>query len=186
MGSVAVRQHGWGRLGDPGTTPLGVTVPVGVVLVVATLLIGAAAWPREEELRFGLLVAAVGSVAVAVGDLLPAALVAAAAWMFFDGFVVGDFGVLAWHGRADLVRVVVLLLAAAPAGVGRLRRRRAARGGVRTLERFANQDRPPGTATRPVTDRRLTGPAQPPPEESQPEKLQPEKLQPDLSLTGKE
>jgi hypothetical protein len=141
--------------------PLGVSVPAGLVGVVALLLVEAPLPAADAGARFGLLVAGVYLFAAAVGDPVAALLVSGGAWLFYDGFVVGAFGELSWHGPADLGRAAVLLLSAVAAtGSGHLRRRRTVLRGLAELEAFVRRQRP-SAAMPPAGDRPATGPVQP-------------------------
>ncbi|MGH3473140.1 MAG: hypothetical protein ACRDPG_13980 [Nocardioidaceae bacterium] len=52
----------------------------------------------------GLVVAIFGCIA----ESLAAAATAVSAWLMLDGFVVDRYGVLAWHGDSDVLRLAVL------------------------------------------------------------------------------
>jgi hypothetical protein len=62
------------------------------------------------------------AIAVLVGGFsrhvcrLAGVLVAGTGWLLVNGFLVGDAGLLAWHGSSDVVRLAVLVAVALVAG----------------------------------------------------------------------
>jgi hypothetical protein len=91
-------------------------------LVVATAV--AATWPASAGMWRLILVAAVvlltGVFGAAAGTV---AVVAVGAWLMAVGFLVGQYGVLAWSGTSDIYRLVVIAAAgAAGLAIGALRR----------------------------------------------------------------
>jgi hypothetical protein len=125
--------------------PLGVSVPVGSVVVVATVFACAGIPLRDSGLRYGLLAAVSCGFALAVGAWVPALLVAGIGFLLADGFLVGSFGELAWHGQADLWRAGTLVVAAAAGlGVAQIWRHWVVLRALWKLEFFAN--RPPHPA----------------------------------------
>jgi hypothetical protein len=116
--------------------PDGIGIGTGAVLVVAATFVAAA---LPAGCWFVLLATVVGAVAT---SLRPRAAIAVAgiAFLLADGFLVGRFGELAWHGPADLARLGLLLAAAGSgAAAGAVRQGIHVRAGLHALERFANR-----------------------------------------------
>jgi len=109
------------------------------------VLVCCAAPPHLDEpgvaARLAVLALGVGAFAASVGDPAAAAVTAAVAFLLFDGFVVDSAGVLAWHGRADAVRLAVLVTAAL-AGLTA----QAIRNHVRSRPRRSDVGRPAASA----------------------------------------
>ena len=96
------------RAADEGT-PVGINVALGAVVIVAATALaarlpGADSIGRSALVAIGLAVFAAGTVdwRAVLGLVLPA-------WLVMNGFLVNRLGDLSWHGRADLVRVLILL-----------------------------------------------------------------------------
>jgi hypothetical protein len=94
----------------PVRTPVAALVPLAGFLVLLGLAVvfdpshTHVAW----QVSFGAFAGAV-FVFAAVARAGVALLLAACAWLDYDGFVVGREGTLHWHGDIDLVRLLVLV-----------------------------------------------------------------------------
>jgi hypothetical protein len=62
-------------------------------------------------LRFAVMVVAVAGFAALTAGVRNVAAIVLLAWLVVNGFLVDRFGDLAWHGRADVVRAVLLVAA---------------------------------------------------------------------------
>lgn len=84
--------------------------------MVAAALAAALISPAYTGWRFAVVAAVVGAFALVARDGRAAAVATTLAWLLVNGFLVNRMGELSWHGRSDLVRLVVLALIGA-AGV---------------------------------------------------------------------
>jgi MFS family permease len=92
--------------------PTGLTIGLGSLTVVAATIV-AAMFPADEGgSRLAVVAAAVAVVATLSGDLIAVPCVVVLAWLMINGFLVDRFGVLSWHGRSDVYRAVMLVIAA--------------------------------------------------------------------------
>lgn len=90
--------------------PTGILVGIGALVVVVAGLIAAAA---PGAWRFGIVAAAVVVFAAAAADLVAVSVTVVLAWLVVNGFLVDRFGELWWHGRSDLYRAGMLVVAGA-------------------------------------------------------------------------
>jgi hypothetical protein len=88
--------------------PTGIRVGIGALVVVAAGLIAAAA---PGAWRFGIVAVAVVVFAAVAGDLVAVPTTVGLAWLVVNGFLVDRFGELSWHGRSDLYRAAILVVA---------------------------------------------------------------------------
>jgi hypothetical protein len=100
--------------------PTGILIGLGALTVVAGGLIASTA---PGAWRFGIVVAAVAVFAALALDLVAVPVTVVLAWLVVNGFLVDRFGELSWHGRPDIYRAGMLVVAGALGqGVGRARR----------------------------------------------------------------
>ena len=89
----------------------GFTVGIGATAVVAAGVVASTVPAADSGWRFGIVVAAVAIFAAFAGDAVAVAWAAGLAWLVTNGFLVDRFGELSWHGRSDVSRAVMLMLA---------------------------------------------------------------------------
>jgi len=80
--------------------------------VVVSAFVSAAVPAPDGDVRLGVVALALGMFAALTVNAAAVAGVAVLASLVFDGFLVNQFGVLAWHGAADGRRLGVLGVAA--------------------------------------------------------------------------
>jgi hypothetical protein len=97
--------------------PTGLNIGLGSLTVVAASVLAAAVPTSDATSRLALVAAAVTVVAALSRDLIAAPVVAVLAWLIVNGFLIDRFGELSWHGRSDVYRAVILVLAA---GIGQV------------------------------------------------------------------
>lgn len=107
----------WGVRSRPATwddrTPVGIDLGLGAAAVVVAACIAAAIPTVDLGWRFGVVAFAVGVFAAVTADPMAVAGAALIAWLVVDGFLIDRSGQLAWHGSADLLRIMVLALVSA-------------------------------------------------------------------------
>jgi hypothetical protein len=101
------------RPGLVGRRDSGVLVGAGAAVVVVATVVAAAIPPAHSAARFAVVAVAVGAFAALTRNRLAVVFTTALAWLLVNGFLVDRFGELSWHGRADLVRALMLVGAAA-------------------------------------------------------------------------
>lgn len=103
------------RIEDPAEdrTPLGITLCLGTLGVVATALVVAAIPTGDSHWRFGLMAAAVGLFAAISLDEVALVAVTVIAALVTNGFLENRAGQLTWHGSADFWRLLILVMVAA-------------------------------------------------------------------------
>ena len=84
---------------------------VGATLLASMVPSADAGW------RLAVVACAVGAFAAATTNVLAVPCTVALAWLFVNGFLVDRFGELSWHGAADVMRALMLVLAG---GVGQV------------------------------------------------------------------
>jgi len=100
-------------------------VGTGALVVVVAGLIAAAA---PDAWRLGIVAVAVAVFAAVADDLIAVPVTVVLAWLVVNGFLVDRFGVLSWHGRPDIYRAAMIVVAGALGQVvGRVRRARLER-----------------------------------------------------------
>lgn len=105
-------------------TPTGITITIGVAVLVGSAVAAAFAPSGDPSLRLALVTLAVTSFAMASQDWAAVAAVLPLAWLIYDGFLLDRYGVLAWRGWSDVIRIGVLVVAAVLGlAAGALRRR---------------------------------------------------------------
>lgn len=92
--------------------PLGINATVGAVVVVALSAVPSSVTGPEIDARLAVMAVGLVAFAAAVVDVAAAAISVGVGFLLFDGFVEGNHGDLVWKGRADLIRLGVLCLAA--------------------------------------------------------------------------
>lgn len=98
-------------------TPVGITIGLGVIGVVAAVEV-AAMLPASAGLwRLAPPAAALAVLGAGTADPVAVAAVAGLCCLVVNGFLVNRFGVLTWHGTPDMYR---LLVVAVSAGAGLL------------------------------------------------------------------
>jgi hypothetical protein len=129
--------------------PLGINATVGAVAVVLLCAVPSSVTGPEIDARLAVIAVGLAGFAVAVVDVAAIAISVGIAFVLFDGFVEGDHGDLAWHGRPDLIRLGVLCLAAVAGlliGAWRQRvERTAARRAAPSVSRIPNPRTPDGS-----------------------------------------
>jgi MFS family permease len=110
MGGVVMIQSDTRR---DDRTPIGITIAVGVLVIVVTAMVAAAVPPAYPGWRFGLIAVAVAGFAAVTLDELALAAVAIIAYGVWNGFLEDRFGQLSWHGSEDLWRLLLLVIASA-------------------------------------------------------------------------
>ena len=95
-----------------GDVPFGINAPVGGVLVVLLCAVPSAVAGPAVDARLAVVAVGLAVFASAVVDVPAVAVTVGVAFVLFDGFVEGDHGDLVWHGRADVVRLGALGIAA--------------------------------------------------------------------------
>ena len=95
-----------GRINAPN-----VSVGIGAAAVVAAGLLASTLPTTDPSWRFGIVLAAVAIFAAFAGDGPAVAWAAGLGWLVTNGFLVDRFGELSWHGRSDLYRAVMLMVA---------------------------------------------------------------------------
>ncbi len=98
---------------EPESTPVGINVGVGSVVMVAAGLVGAAIPGTDGGLRFAVIALAVAGFAAATLDELALAFVVLLGFGILNGFLENQYGQLSWHGSSDLWRLMVLVISAA-------------------------------------------------------------------------
>jgi hypothetical protein len=97
--------------------PTGLTIGLGSLTVVAAAAIAAAVPTSDPTSRLALVAAAVAVIAALSRDIVALPGLVVLAWLIVNGFLVDRFGELSWHGRSDVYRAVILVLAA---GIGQV------------------------------------------------------------------
>jgi hypothetical protein len=92
-------------------TPVGLTIAGGVTILVGAALVTSLTPAHDSVLRAGLVAVALAAFAVNTGEPLAMAALVPLAWLVFNGFLVDRYGVLAWHGWADVYRAVAFAAA---------------------------------------------------------------------------
>ncbi len=92
-------------------TPVGVTIAGGVTALVGAALVTSLTPAQDSVLRVGLVAVALGAFAAATGEPFAMVALVPLAWLVVNGFLVDRYGVLSWHGWADVYRAVVLAAA---------------------------------------------------------------------------
>ena len=95
---------------DDPQTPVGINVGVGAVAVVSAAVVAAMVPVVDAGWRFGVVAAAVGLFAAFTLDQRALGPVAGIAWLVVNGFLVNRLGELSWHGSADLLRLMLLVV----------------------------------------------------------------------------
>ncbi len=119
------------HLGRPGVdrTPSGVTVAGGAAACVAAALVVSLIPVSHSGIRESVFAMALAGYAAYCLDIIAVAATVPLFWLVQDGFLVDRYGVLSWHGRSDLLRVGLLVVAAvAGLAAGASYRRGARRG----------------------------------------------------------
>lgn len=98
---------------DDSATPLGIAVGSGAVVMIVSGLIAAAIPVAYPGWRFAVMAVAVGAFAAVFVDHVALAVVAVIAFLISNGFLEDRFGQLAWHGSADLWRLLLLVMVGA-------------------------------------------------------------------------
>jgi hypothetical protein len=93
--------------------PTGLAIGIGAVAMVAAGMVAAAIPTAYPGWRFGVVAAAVGMFAAVSLDQVALAAVAVIGFMISNGFLEDRFGQLAWHGSADMWRLMLLVIAGA-------------------------------------------------------------------------
>jgi hypothetical protein len=107
------------RPSSPGY-PTGILIGIGALTVVGGGLVAAAA---PGAWRLGIIAAAVAAFAALALDLVAVPVTVVLAWLVVNGFLVDRFGELSWHGRPDIYRAGMLVVAGGLGqAVGRARR----------------------------------------------------------------
>jgi hypothetical protein len=96
----------------PDLPPVGLRLAAGVTAVVVAAVVASVVPGTFGVIRVALVIVAVAGFATAVDDWRAAASTAAIAFLVVNGFLVDRYGQLAWHGSADVLRVLALLGAA--------------------------------------------------------------------------
>ena len=93
----------------PVTAPLGAVVPLAgfLGLLALSVIFDSTRWHAPAALSLGAFAVAVAVCALAARPMV-IVLLAACAWLDYDGFVAGHEGTLHWHAASDAVRVAVL------------------------------------------------------------------------------
>jgi len=89
----------------------GILVGVGSAVVVVAAFLASAIPATDGAARYGVLAATVAIFSAGALAWAASSAVAAIGFLVFDGFVVGRSADLAWHGPADLVRLLALAVA---------------------------------------------------------------------------
>ncbi|HVN11342.1 MAG TPA: hypothetical protein VMT69_04560 [Kineosporiaceae bacterium] len=128
--------------------PLGITMTTGTLAAVICCAVPSAVTGPGIDARLGVLAVGLAAFAAWVVDTAAVAVSVGVGSLLFDGFVEGHRGDLVWHGRADLVRLGVLCLAAALGlllgGVRRWRERRCLERRRGAMDPTASVDRRAG------------------------------------------
>jgi hypothetical protein len=93
--------------------PLGINTTMGGVVVIVSLAVPWDLTGPGIDARLGVLAVGLVAFAAAVVDVAAVAVSVGVAFLLFEGFVEGNHGDLAWHGRDDLIRLVVVCMAGA-------------------------------------------------------------------------
>ncbi|MFJ1708424.1 hypothetical protein [Kitasatospora sp. NPDC088346] len=129
-----------GRWFHPVAQRLGVGMSLAVALTGSAVLTPALGWVRELNpgwFAFGAY-ALLCTLISAVSRPAAAPLVGLSGWLFFDGFAVHRYGAVAWAGRIDVLRFLVLAAVALAASLpAALPRRRIRIHAVRVPDRVA-------------------------------------------------
>jgi hypothetical protein len=89
-------------------TPVGIHIAAGMVVVTAALMVAARLSASWGSARLVPVVVVLLILSAWTVDPVAMATVAALAYLLVIGFLVNQFGVLSWHGRADAYRLVVV------------------------------------------------------------------------------
>jgi hypothetical protein len=95
------------------TTPTGLAIGAGAIMVVVAGVIAAAVPPADAGWRFAVMAIVVGLFAAISLDQVALAAVAVLAFAVYNGFLEDRFGQLSWHGADDLWRLLLLVIVAA-------------------------------------------------------------------------
>jgi len=140
--------------------PIGIAIGIGAVAVIATAFIAAAIPAGDPGWRFAVMATVVGLFAAISLDQVALAAVAAITALVTNGFIEDRAGQLAWHGSADLWKVLLLVIVGAIGlAIGEayryLRKLRALwRVELAVNERLAGHEGLALSDGRPVTERR--------------------------------
>lgn len=93
--------------------PMGISIAIGVVGVIAGGLIAGALPAADPGWRFGVIAIAVAAFAAISLDQRALGAVALIAFGVQNGFLEDQFGQLSWHGSEDLWRALLLVVAGA-------------------------------------------------------------------------
>ena len=94
-------------------TPVGITIAVGVLGIIAAALIAGAIPAVHPGWRFAVIAIAVGLFAAVSLDELALGAVALMAFAVSNGFLEDRFGQLTWHGSEDVWRLLLLIMSGA-------------------------------------------------------------------------
>ena len=90
-------------------TPTGISIAIGAVVVVGAAAAAAFLPSGDPRLRFAVVGFALTSFALASRDWRAVAAVVPLTWLVYDGFLIDRYGVLAWRGWSDLIRLALLV-----------------------------------------------------------------------------
>jgi hypothetical protein len=96
---------------DDDGTPAGITLAVGAVVIVAAAALAGQIPRAETSWRCGVMALTLGLFAAFTVAPLALTAMVVPTWMITNGFLVNQFGVLSWHGQADLDRLLTLTAA---------------------------------------------------------------------------
>lgn len=98
-----------------GHTLFGINVAIGAALMVGSTMVAAVLFSMGEvSARLVVVAIAVGAYAAAVADVRASLATAALGYLLFTGFLVNQYGDLAWDGASSGWHLLVLAL---PAGL---------------------------------------------------------------------
>lgn len=109
VASPAPDRNALGRSMGPLDSPFVIAIAFAAFLVAAAVVSGA----RLPVIASLPLLAALAAGSGALGRFRNVPVVGVLGWLFTEGFVVNQFGHLAWHGAADAIRLGVMVGAAA-------------------------------------------------------------------------
>ncbi len=109
---TAPRYPHFGRRGAD-RTPSGITIAGGAAACVVVALVVSLIPLSHSGIRESIFAVALAGYAAYCLDVVAVAATVPLFWLVQDGFLIDRYGVLSWHGPADLLRVCLLVVAAA-------------------------------------------------------------------------
>jgi hypothetical protein len=113
MAIISHSRLNWSVRDAADVTPTGIAIAAGAAAMIVAALIAGAVSTSQPGWRFAIMAIAVGLFAAISLDQRALVAITIIAFGIWNGFLEDRFGQLAWHGSADLWRVLLLIMAAA-------------------------------------------------------------------------